>query len=92
MEEIEMEKPLFIPLNREHYCAFVDGSKGDEQRLYGPRWNEKTAASVAPYFCRSDMERRIERLALSRASSESRLARVQTQRRKFTPTGRTTSQ
>ena len=42
MSSNEMEKPLFIPLNREHYCAFVDGSKGDEQRLYGSRWNEKT--------------------------------------------------
>lgn len=42
MSSNEIEKPLFIPLNREHYCAFVDGSKGDEQRLYGSRWNEKT--------------------------------------------------
>lgn len=35
-------KPLFIPLKTEYYNAFADGSKRDELRLYGPRWNEKT--------------------------------------------------
>ena len=35
-------KPLFIPLNTEYYRAFEDGSKTDELRLYGNRWNEKT--------------------------------------------------
>ncbi len=35
-------KPLFIPLKSEHYEAFKDGSKGDELRLYGPRWNHGT--------------------------------------------------
>ncbi len=35
-------KPLFIPLKVEHYSAFADGSKTDELRLYGPRWNENT--------------------------------------------------
>ena len=34
-------KPLFIPLKAEHYDAFDDGSKVNEYRLYGPRWNEK---------------------------------------------------
>lgn len=34
--------PLFIPLNTEYYNAFADGTKTDEYRRYGPRWNEKT--------------------------------------------------
>ena len=37
-----MSKPLFIPLRAEYYEAFGDGSKTDELRLYGPRWNERT--------------------------------------------------
>lgn len=37
-------KPLFIPLYTEFYNAFENGSKSDELRLYGPRWNEKTCA------------------------------------------------
>lgn len=36
------EKPLFIPLCTAPYEAFADGSKRDELRLYGPRWNERT--------------------------------------------------
>ncbi len=36
------EKPLFIPLNAEHYLAFENGTKRNERRIYGPRWNEKT--------------------------------------------------
>lgn len=35
-------KPLFIPLKTEYYAAFSDGSKTEELRLYGPRWNENT--------------------------------------------------
>jgi len=35
-------KPLFIPLKTEYYKAFADGSKTEEVRLYGPRWNDKT--------------------------------------------------
>lgn len=35
-------KPLFIPLCTEPFERFADGSKGDELRLYGPRWNEET--------------------------------------------------
>ena len=35
-------KPLFIPLNTKFYNAFVDGSKREELRRYGPRWNENT--------------------------------------------------
>ena len=37
-------KPLFIPLKTEYYEAFADGSKREELRRYGPRWNEKTCA------------------------------------------------
>ena len=35
-------KPLFIPLKSKYFDAFADGSKTDELRRYGPRWNEKT--------------------------------------------------
>jgi len=35
-------KPLFIPLKTEYYEAFAEGSKTEELRRYGPRWNEKT--------------------------------------------------
>lgn len=35
-------KPLFIPLKKEWYLRFKDGSKTIEYRAYGPRWNEKT--------------------------------------------------
>jgi len=37
-------KPLFIPLKTEYYEAFADGSKREELRRYGQRWNEKTCA------------------------------------------------
>lgn len=36
------EKSLFIPLKAEYYEAFADGSKTEELRLHGPRWNERT--------------------------------------------------
>jgi len=36
------QKPLFIPLKTEYYEAFVDGSKTEELRRYGPGWNETT--------------------------------------------------
>jgi len=35
-------KPLFVPLKTEYWQQFRDGSKRDELRLYGPRWNERT--------------------------------------------------
>jgi hypothetical protein len=38
----EPEKPLFIPLKREYFEAFANGTKQAEFRPYGPRWNEKT--------------------------------------------------
>lgn len=37
-----MTKPLFIPLKREFYKKFKDGTKTEELRLYGKRWNENT--------------------------------------------------
>ena len=35
-----MNKPLFIPLKTAHYNAFDNGSKREELRRYGNRWNE----------------------------------------------------
>lgn len=35
-------KPLFIPLKSEYYEAFENGSKTEELREYGTRWNDKT--------------------------------------------------
>jgi hypothetical protein len=37
-----MSKSLFIPLNTTYFNAFLDGSKQEELRRYGPRWNEET--------------------------------------------------
>lgn len=45
---MKTNKPLFIPLKSEYYEAFKDGSKRDELRLYGPRWNEETCAVGRP--------------------------------------------
>jgi hypothetical protein len=36
------EKPLFIPLKTEWFRAFEAGTKSEEYRAYGPRWNERT--------------------------------------------------
>jgi hypothetical protein len=36
------DRPLFIVLRRQWFDAFSSGSKTDEWRLYGPRWNEDT--------------------------------------------------
>lgn len=36
--------PLFVPLKTEYWQQFRDGTKRDELRLYGPRWNERTCA------------------------------------------------
>ncbi len=33
--------PLFIPLKAEYFDAFAAGTKQDELRRYGPRWNER---------------------------------------------------
>ncbi|WP_257306254.1 hypothetical protein [Geothrix campi] len=34
--------PLFIPLKREYFEAFKAGTKTEEFRPYGRRWNERT--------------------------------------------------
>ena len=36
------EKSLFVPLTGRYYDAFATGTKTEELRLYGPRWNENT--------------------------------------------------
>lgn len=36
------KNPMFLPLKTEYYNAFKDGSKSEELRLYGKRYNEKT--------------------------------------------------
>lgn len=36
------DKPLFVPLKSEYFYQFKDGSKTDELRRYGQRWNENT--------------------------------------------------
>lgn len=36
------ETPLFVPLRKEFYEAFLLGTKQMELRRYGPRWNERT--------------------------------------------------
>ena len=41
-------KPLFIPLKAEFFNAFADGSKKEEYRVYGPRWNERTCTIGRP--------------------------------------------
>lgn len=41
-------KPLFIPLKREYYEAFVKGEKTVEYRKYGPGWNERTCQVGRP--------------------------------------------
>lgn len=41
-------KPLFIPLKREYYEAFVDGTKTVEYRKNGPRWNAQTCVVGRP--------------------------------------------
>jgi hypothetical protein len=43
-----MENPLFIPLKSEFYEAFKNGSKIDELRKYGSRWNERTCRVGRP--------------------------------------------
>lgn len=41
-------KPLFIPLRREYFEEFRDGSKDTEYRLHGARWNERTCRVGRP--------------------------------------------
>lgn len=42
------DKALFIPLKREFYLAFKAGTKTEELRRYGPRWNERTCPVGRP--------------------------------------------
>jgi hypothetical protein len=35
-------KPLFVPVYKSVFAAFVAGTKRDEWRPYGVRWNERT--------------------------------------------------
>lgn len=44
MRGADRMKPLFIPLKTEYFDAFADGSKREELRRYGVRWNERTCA------------------------------------------------
>jgi hypothetical protein len=37
-------RPLFVPLKTEWFRAFASGSKREEFRVFGPRWNERTCA------------------------------------------------
>lgn len=37
-------RPLFIPLKAEFYAAFKAGTKTEELRRHGPRWNQQTCA------------------------------------------------
>jgi hypothetical protein len=41
MSPAEMS-PLFIPLNGEFYDQFIAGTKQEEYRIEGPKWNPKT--------------------------------------------------
>lgn len=41
-------KPLFIPLKREFYLAFQSGTKNEELRPEGPRWNAGTCVVGRP--------------------------------------------
>lgn len=43
-----MIPPLFIPLRKEYYTAFLDGSKDTEMRPFGKRWNNKTCYPGRP--------------------------------------------
>lgn len=40
--------PLFVPLKREYFEAFADGSKKHEYRMFGKRWNKQTCMVGRP--------------------------------------------
>lgn len=42
------ERPLFIPLNAEHFEAFEAGEKSEEYRAPGGRWNARTCRPGRP--------------------------------------------
>lgn len=41
-------KPLFVPLKRQYFEQFANGTKRTEYRLYGPRWHEGTVVPGRP--------------------------------------------
>lgn len=45
---IPIERPLFLPLKREYFEAFKDGTKVEEFRVLGVRWNERTCRIGRP--------------------------------------------
>lgn len=70
------EKPLFIPLKREYFEAFLEGRKTIEYRPFGARWNEKTCIVGRPvllslgYGKQHRLQGRITRLVKSLAASK----------------------
>lgn len=44
----KIERPLFAPLRSEWFDAFADGTKTEEWRRLGPRWNEATCLVGRP--------------------------------------------
>lgn len=42
------ERPLFIPLMRQHFERFLNGTKREEFRPEGPRWNARTCRIGRP--------------------------------------------
>jgi hypothetical protein len=42
------DRPLFVPLKTAYFEAFANGSKTEELRRYGPRWNERTCVVGRP--------------------------------------------
>ncbi len=42
------QRPLFVPLKRQWFEAYRDGTKTVEYRLYGPRWNERSCTPGRP--------------------------------------------
>ena len=45
---IPTEKPLFIPLKREFFEAFANGTKTEEIRVFGKTWSEKNCRIGRP--------------------------------------------
>ena len=43
-----IDKPLFVPLRREHFEAFASGRKRVETRRYSARWNERSCRIGRP--------------------------------------------
>ena len=67
MTRILASKPLFIPLKKEFFEAFLSGEKTVEYRVYGARWNEKVCfpGREAILSCRYGKNRRIKGIVKS---------------------------